>query len=144
MILKMFLASTSITAQSRCRSKKVQMPKRVASQPLGVKTPSWWGDNSWNNPRSCKLMEQLISQKNTSSITIGRRPLMSLAIAINLLTPSIKVIDLMISPQATIVVTWNNSKNLESRLQSLSTCCLHSHLENANSHVKFLLIQQSR
>jgi hypothetical protein len=35
MLLKMFLMSTYITTQLGCRAKKVWMPKRMVSQPLG-------------------------------------------------------------------------------------------------------------
>ncbi len=56
-------------------------------------------------------MEQLTSRRNTS--TIGQKPLMSFAIANNLLTPNTKAINLRISPWETIATTYNNSKNLE-------------------------------
>jgi hypothetical protein len=42
-------------------------------------------------------MERPISQKNTSPMAIRQRPLMSLVIANNLLTPSTRAIDLGIS-----------------------------------------------
>jgi len=40
MLLKVFLMSTCITTQLGCRSKKVQMPKRMASQPPWVNIPN--------------------------------------------------------------------------------------------------------
>jgi hypothetical protein len=43
MLLKTFLMSTCITTQLGCRLKKVWMPKGMASQPLGVEIPNWWG-----------------------------------------------------------------------------------------------------
>jgi hypothetical protein len=43
MLLKTFLTSTCITTQSRCTSKRVLMPKRVVSQPLGVETLNYGG-----------------------------------------------------------------------------------------------------
>ncbi len=98
--------------QSRCRSKRVQMLKGMALQLLRVNTPNWWGDRcSWNGPRSCKTMEQLISQRNTSPMAIKRRPLISFAIANNLLAPSTRATDLGISPQVTIATIWNNFEN---------------------------------
>jgi len=42
-LLKAFSTSTYITTQSRCKLKRVQMSKRMASQPLKVDIPNWWG-----------------------------------------------------------------------------------------------------
>jgi hypothetical protein len=46
-------------------------------------------------------------------MAIGQRPLVSFAIANNLLTPSNRAIDLGISPQTTTTTIWNNSENLK-------------------------------
>jgi hypothetical protein len=46
MLLKSFSTLTCITTQLRCRSRRAWMPKRMASQPLEVKIPNWWGDMS--------------------------------------------------------------------------------------------------
>ncbi len=86
----------------------------MASPFLGVDTPNWWEDkNTWNDPWSCRTMERFISQKNTSPLAIGQRPLVSLVITNNLLAPSIKATDLGISPRATTTIAWNNFENLE-------------------------------
>jgi hypothetical protein len=57
-------------------------------------------------------MEQLISQINILLMVIKQIPLEYYAMANNLLTSNTKVIDLGISPWATIT-TWNNYENLE-------------------------------
>jgi hypothetical protein len=46
-------------------------------------------------------------------MAIGQRPLVSFAIANNVLTPNIRATDLGISPRAIVTITWNNSENLE-------------------------------
>lgn len=61
-------------------------------------------------------MEWLINQKKTLFMTIGWRPLMSFPITNNLLTPSIRAINLGISPRAITVVAWNNFENLKDGL----------------------------
>ncbi len=113
-LLKTFSTSTCIMAQSGCRSRMAQMLKRMASHPPGVDTPNWWGDKcSWNGLQSCRIMEWLISQRNTLPTIIIWRPPLSFAIANNLLTLSIRAIDLRISPRAIIIIAWNNFENLE-------------------------------
>jgi hypothetical protein len=46
-------------------------------------------------------------------MAIGQKPPMSFAIVNNLLAPNIRAIDLRIFQWATIVIAWNNSKNLK-------------------------------
>ncbi len=57
---------------------------------------------------------------------------MSFTIANNLLTPSIKVTDLGISPQTTIETTWHNSENLEDGFSGMKhpERCSYTILEN--------------
>lgn len=46
-------------------------------------------------------------------MVIGRRLVVSFAIANNLLGPNIKVINLEISPSAIVIITWNNFENFK-------------------------------
>jgi hypothetical protein len=58
-------------------------------------------------------------------MAIKRRPLKSYAIANNLLTPSIKAINIRISPQTTTPIAWNNFQNFEdtsSGMKHLERC----------------------
>jgi hypothetical protein len=112
--LKAFSTSTCITTQSGCRSKRALMSKGIVSQPLGVKTPNSWGDRcSWNSLWSCRTMEQLISQKDTSFTAIGQRPSVPFTIANNMLTPNTKATNLGISPWTTIGTMYNNLENFK-------------------------------
>jgi hypothetical protein len=65
-------------------------------------------------------MERLISQRNTFPTTIRQRPLVSFAIANNLLAPSIKAIDLRISPQVIALVACNSFEKFEDMSFGLS------------------------
>jgi hypothetical protein len=115
MLLKTFSISTSIMAQLGCRPKRARMPKwMIASHPPGVNTPNWWGNKcSWNGIQSCRTMEWLISRRNILPAIIRWRPHVSFTIGNNCLAPSIRAINLKISPWAIVIVAWNNFENLE-------------------------------
>ncbi len=74
--------------------------------------------------------------KNTLRIPIGQRPLMSFAIANNLLAHGTKATDLGISPHATATILWTNSKNpkkIDPLIWSTPKCV---HIPSQISHSK--------
>jgi len=84
-----------------------------------------WRKMLLNGLRSCRTMERLINRRNTLPTVIRQRPLVSFAIANNLLTPSTKATDLGISSWTIITTIWNNFENPEdgsSSMKHLEIC----------------------